>query len=338
MNDKFLTVIFMVMYIESVKNRNSPPCLLLRESYREDGKVRKRTLANLTNWSKQAVSQLRVAISGNACADFEITRSLSHGNVAAVLACMKSLTLKSVIGGRQCREKDLAIAMIALRILDPGSKLSATRHLAPSTALSSLATELGLDDVNEDELYAAMDWLLKRKGTIEKKLGSRHLEEGSTVLYDLTSVYMEGTSCLLTTFGHSRDGKKGKPQIEFGLLCDASGRPVAVRVFEGNVSDQKTVAEQVRLLRHEFGLSRVVRAEIVREDALPDEAEDLAEEDAGADGYSGTAARRITSGSAHPRTVIGPGPRSSWSQAGSSDGGSDCSPLSFPSVSSRVTN
>ena len=247
-----------VMYIETVKNRNSPPCILLRESYREDGRVKKRTVANLTNWPKEVVSQLRVAMSNKACADFDIIRSLPHGHVAAVLRCMKNLKISGVLGGRPCREKDLATALIAQRILSPGSKLATARLLGTESAASSLGEELGLAEVSETELYAAMDWLLERQDAIEAKLAKRHLGNGAPVLYDLTSVYMEGTKCPLSAYGYSRDGKKGKLQIEFGLLCDEDGRPVAVRVFEGNVADPTTVAERIRTLKDKFGLSRVV--------------------------------------------------------------------------------
>jgi len=270
------------MYIETVKNRNSPPCILLRESYRENGKVKKRTVANLTKWPEEMVSQLRVAMSGKACADFEITRSLPHGHVAAVLQCMKTLNFSSLLGGRPCREKELVTALIAQRILDPGSKLSASRSLGPESASSSLGAELNLGEVRETELYAAMDWLLERQDAMEAKLAKRHLQGGSLVLYDLTSVYMEGTKCPLSAFGYSRDRKKGKLQVEFGLLCDSDGRPVAVRVFEGNAADPTTVAERIRTLKDKFKLTHVVvvgdrgmlTSARIREDLAPEDGVD----------------------------------------------------------------
>lgn len=267
------------MYIETVKNRNSPPCILLRESYRENGKVKKRTLANLTNWSPEMVSQLRVAIDGKAGGDFDIVRSLPHGHVAAVLHGMKTLDFGKLLGGKACREKELATALVAQRILDPGSKLAAARALSEEAATNSLSVELGLGEVKETELYAAMDWLLKRQDAVEAKLAKRHLEDGSVVLYDLTSTYLEGSKCSLAKRGYSRDGKKGKLQIEFGLLCDAEGRPVSVRTFEGNVADPSTVAEQIRTLKDKFGLTKVIvvgdrgmlTGARIREDLAPEE-------------------------------------------------------------------
>lgn len=256
-------VIMAAMYIESVPNRKSPPCILLRESCREEGKVRKRTLANLTHLPPEIVDGIRVMLKGgvvleDAGSGFEIVRSLPHGHVAAVLGTMRRLGLAKLLEVRGCRERDLVLAMIAARVIAPGSKLATSRGFSSETATSSLREEFEISDATENELYAAMDWLLERQLGTESKLASRHLKDGVLVLYDLTSTYMEGRCCPLARFGYNRDGKKGKLQIEFGLLCDAEGRPVAVQVFEGNASDSSTLGDQVRKLRERFGLNRVV--------------------------------------------------------------------------------
>ena len=251
------------MYIESVPNRNSPPAILLRESYREAGKVRKRTLANLSKWPTPLVEGLRVLLKGGtAVADltsaFDILRSRPHGHVAAVLGTLRKLRLDRLIASAASPERERAIALIVARILAPGSKLATARGLAADTARDSLAEELGIDTVDEDELYGAMDWLLERQSTIEQRLAKRHLSDGALVLYDLTSVWMEGRTCPLAKRGHSRDGKRGKLQIEFGLLCNREGCPVAVEVFEGNTADPATVGAHIEKLRRRFALSRVV--------------------------------------------------------------------------------
>ena len=251
------------MYIESVPNRNSPPAVLLRESYRLGGKVKKRTLANLSKWPPALVEGLRILLKGGTAVArfddaFDILRSRPHGHVAAVLGTLKRLRLERLIARQRSPERDRAVAMIVARVLDPGSKLATARNLAEATAGDSLADTLGLGAVDEDDLYAAMDWLLKRQDRIERSLARRHLEEGALVLYDLTSVYLEGRKCALGRRGYSRDGKRGKLQIEFGLLCDAEGRPVAVEVFPGNAADPATVGAQIRKLRSRFGLSKVV--------------------------------------------------------------------------------
>ena len=251
------------MYIESVPNRNSPPAVLLRESFRDAGKVRKRTLANLSKWPPALVEGLRVLLKGGTAVSgtgdaFDIVRSRPHGHVAAVLGTLRDLRLDRTIAGADSPERRRAVAMIVARILDPGSKLAAARGLAGATSRDSLAGTLGLEDCGEDDLYAAMDWLLERQDAIERRLARRHLEDGALVLYDLTSVYLEGRHCPLGRRGYSRDGKRGKLQIEFGLLCDAGGRPVAVEVFDGNTADPATVGAQIDKLRRRFGLSRVV--------------------------------------------------------------------------------
>ncbi len=251
-----------VMYIESVPNRNSPPCILLRESYRQGGKVRKRTLANLTRWPSDVVEGLRGIIKGGKLVengeDFRIVRSWPHGHVAAVLGTLRKIGLDKVLNPRRSRRRDLAVAMIAARILDPRSKLATARGLAVETAGSSLAEMLGVADADENELYAAMDWLLARQDRIEKTLAARHLHDGTLVLYDLTSPYFEGQHCPLARRGYSRDGKRKKLQIVLGLLCDVQGRPVAVEVFEGNVADPATLGVQIQKIRQRFGLKRVV--------------------------------------------------------------------------------
>ena len=249
------------MYITSVPNRGSPPCILLRESYRQAGKTRNRTLANLTDWPTHVVEGLRTLLKDGQAVQaggFEIVRSLPHGHVAAVLGTLRQLGLDKIIASRPSRQRDLVIALIVARVIDPGSKLAAARGLCEQTAATSLGEVLVLTDADEQELYAAMDWLLPRQGRIEQALADRHLKDGTLVLYDVTSSYFEGKACPLAQFGHSRDGKKDKLQIIFGLLCDVQGRPIAVEVFEGNTGDPGTVACQVRKLRDRFGLKRVV--------------------------------------------------------------------------------
>ena len=251
------------MYIESVPNRNSPPAVLLRESYRLGGKVKKRTLANLSKWPPALVEGLRILLKGGTAVArftdaFDIVRSRPHGAVAAVLGTLRQLRVERLIAAQRSPERDRVVAMIVARVLDPGSKLATARGLAEATARDSLADTLGLGAVDEDDLYAAMDWLGERQGRIERTLARRHLESGALVLYDLTSVYLEGHKCPLAQRGHSREGKRGKLQIEFGLLCDAQGCPVAVEVFAGNTADPMTVGSQIEKLRERFGLSKVV--------------------------------------------------------------------------------
>ena len=250
------------MYIETVPNRNSPPAILLREGWREDGKVKKRTLANLSKWPQPKIDTLRRLLKNEPLVGrgeaFDIVRSRPHGHVAAVLGTLKRLGLDRLIAASGSPERDRAVALIVARVLCPGSKLATARNLAEATAGDSLAGVLGLGAVDEDDLYAAMDWLLQRQVRIERALARRHLADGALVLYDLTSVYLEGRKCPLAQRGHSRDGKRGKLQIEFGLLCDAGGCPVAVEVFAGSTADPMTVGAQIDKLRGRFGLSKVV--------------------------------------------------------------------------------
>ena len=251
------------MYIESVPNRNSPPAILLRESYRENGKVRKRTLCNLSDWPTAHIEGLRGVLRGGTVIApdreaFTVTRSLPHGHAALVLGTARKIGLDSLIGAAGDRCRDLVLAMIAARIIDPGSKLAAARALAPETATSSLSTILGLGKVDEDELYTALDWLAERQPAIETALARRHLKNGTLVLYDVSSSYMEGRCCSLAHRGYSRDGRKGTLQIVYGLLCAPDGCPVAIEVFDGNTGDPKTLAAQVEKLKQRFGLDHVV--------------------------------------------------------------------------------
>ena len=250
------------MYVETVPNRNSPPAVLLREGWREGKRVRKRTLANLSGWPRAKVETLRRLLKDEPLVRpedaFDILRSKPHGHVAAVLGTVRKLGLERILSAAPCPERDRVAALIAARVLAPVSKLATARALAEATARDTLAETLGLGEIDEDPLYAAMDWLLERQEAIERRLANRHLGDGALVLYDLTSVYLEGRCCPLARHGHSRDGKRGKLQIEFGLLCDRDGRPVAVEVFEGDTADPKTVGAQIDKLRRRFGLSKVV--------------------------------------------------------------------------------
>jgi transposase len=251
------------MYIEAVPNRNSPPAILLRESYRAGGKVRKRTLCNLSGWSPAHVEGLRGVLKGGTVIPaehdaFTVTRSLPHGHVAAALGTARKIGLDRLLGpdGNRCR--DLVLAMLAGRILDPVSKLATARTLSPATASSSLGEALGLGEVSDAELYTALDWLLERQAAIETALAGRHLQNGTLVLYDVSSSYMEGRCCPLAKRGYSRDGKKGTLQIVYGLLCAPDGCPVAIEVFEGNTGDPTTLAPQIDKLKQRFGLEYVV--------------------------------------------------------------------------------
>ena len=251
------------MYIEAVPNRNSPPAILLRESYRHEGKVRKRTLCNLSDWSPAHVEGLRGVLKGGTVIPAEhdaitVTRSLPHGHVAAALGTARKIGLDRILGPDGNRYRDLVLALLIGRILDPVSKLAAARTLSPATASCSLGEVLGLGEVDDDELYAALDWLLARQSAIETALAKRHLQNGTLVLYDVSSSYMEGRCCPLAKRGYSRDGKKGSLQIVYGLLCAPDGCPVAIEVFNGNTGDPTTLAPQIDKLKQRFGLSHVV--------------------------------------------------------------------------------
>jgi hypothetical protein len=272
------------MYVEFVPNRNSPPAILLRESSRLDGKIVKRTLANLSDWPAPQIANLRRVLKGESlvpAADaFHIQRSTPHGHVAAVLGTLRRLGLERILFRTACPERDLVVAMIVARILEPSSKLATTRGLRQETATSSLASLLKLDpNPDEAQLYNALDWLLARQPDIENALAKRHLSEGSLVLYDVSSTYFEGRRCPLARFGHSRDERSGNAQIVFGLLTAPEGCPVAVEVFEGNTGDPTTVAPQVNKLRQRFGLKQVIlvgdrgmlTSARIREDLQPQE-------------------------------------------------------------------
>jgi DDE family transposase len=251
------------MHIEVVPNRNSKPCILLRESFREGGKVRKRTLANLSKLPPAAIDGLRALLRGATVIEdlsqsFEVIRSRPYGHVAAVLGTLRQLKLDQEISPQHCPERDLVVAMIVARILEPSSKLATARGLGEEAHLSTLVEDLSLSEVDEVKLYAAMDWLYMQQSAIEQRLARRHLKDGSLVLYDVTSTYFEGRSCPLARLGHSRDGKRGKLQIVFGLLCNREGCPIAVEVFTGNTADPMTLGPQVEKIRQRFGLSRVV--------------------------------------------------------------------------------
>ncbi|NEO80724.1 IS1634 family transposase [Moorena sp. SIO4G3] len=251
------------MYIERVPNRNSPPAVLLRESYREGDKVRKRTIANLSKLPDEVIENLRIVLKGGVAVEnygeaFQIIRSLPHGHVAAVLGTINKLKLPELIEEKSSRKRSIILAMIVARILEPRSKLATARGLNKETCFSSLSKLLGLEYADEDELYEALDWLLARQESLENKLAKKHLSEGSLVLYDVSSTYFEGKSCPLANYGYSRDKKKGKLQIVFGLLCNQEGCPIAVEVFEGNTNDTATLGKQIEKVRSRFGLKRVV--------------------------------------------------------------------------------
>ncbi len=251
------------MYVATIPNRNSPPAILLRESYRDGAKVKNRTLANLSHWPAHKIEALRAVLKGDTTPaaleqGFEIVRSLPHGHVAATLGSLRRLELDSILATKHCRARDLCVAMIVGRLIEPLSKLALVRSLGEQTLSSSLAEVLGISDADEDELYEAMDWLLLRQERIESALAKRHLAEGTLVLYDVSSTYFEGCHCPLARIGHSRDGRFDRPQIVFGLLTDAEGCPVATEVFDGNTADPKTVLAQVKKLRERFSLERVV--------------------------------------------------------------------------------
>ena len=271
------------MYIATIPNRSSPPAILLRESFRQQGKVKNRTLANLSSLPPDEIELLRRVLRGETLVSpddaFDIERSLPHGHVAAVLGTLRRIGLEQALASKRSRQRDLVVAMIVARVLDPLSKLATARGLDDDTASSSLADVLELRSASADELYAAMDWLLARQSKIEQKLAKKHLRHGTLVLYDVTSTYFEGRTCPLAKYGYSRDGKRDKLQIVFGVLCNAEGCPLAVEVFEGNTADPKTVAAQIRKLRDKFGLKRVI---LVGDRGLLTEArlrEDLAPEE-----------------------------------------------------------
>ncbi|GFG93414.1 hypothetical protein MBOU_57770 [Mycobacterium bourgelatii] len=232
------------MYVTRVPNRGSPPAVLLRESYRDNGKVKTRTLANLSHWPERKVEKLQRALKGlpatrDLAESFEVSRSLPHGHVAAVLGTARTLGVEDLIDATPSRRRDLVTAMLVAQVIAPESKLATARGLRTQTATSSLGEVLGVSGADEDDLYAAMDWALARKDAIETALAARHLNDGTLVLYDVSSAAFEGRTCPLGKIGHARDGVKGRLQIVYGLLATTAGIPVAIEVFDGNTADRK---------------------------------------------------------------------------------------------------
>jgi Transposase DDE domain len=253
------------MYVAVIPNRRSPPAILLRESFRENGKTKNRTIANLSSWPAEKIEQLRAVLRGErllpAAQAIEIIRALPHGHVLAALGAARRIDIESLLPRRAPqRRRDLAQALIISRVLDPAAKLATARMLDPATASHSLGGVLGLGRVSANELYAALDWLASEQEFIEASLARRHLKDGALLLYDLTSTYLEGRCCELAQYGYSRDHRRDRPQLVIGLLCAADGCPVAVEVFEGNTADPNTLSTQIDKIRRRFKLSRVVMA------------------------------------------------------------------------------
>jgi transposase len=252
------------MYIETVPNRNSPPCVLVRESYRDGGKVHKRTLANITHLPSDLIESMTLLLKGGrVIEDFDdsvqIIRSLPYANIKAVLSTLRQTGLDKILSASpQSKNHKLVIAMIVSRIIHPCSKLATARSLNEQTSVSVLGDLLNIPEANENDLYHAMDWLLKRQGTIESSLADQQVADGSLVLYDVSSSYFEGVCCPLAKRGHNRDKKQGKLQIVYGLLCSKEGCPMAVEVFEGNTADPTTVKSQIEKLINRFGIKRLV--------------------------------------------------------------------------------
>jgi len=251
------------MYVTRVPNRGSPPAVLLRESYREAGKVKTRTLANLTAWPEAKVDALSRVLKGQQPAapvegTFEITRSLPHGHVAAVLGTARALGVEELIDPAPSRQRDLVTAMAVAQVIEPDSKLAIARGLRGETAACSLGEVLGVGGCDEDDLYAAMDWLAARQQRIEDALAARHLAGGTLVLYDVSSAAFEGRTCPLGAIGHPKDGVRGRLQIVYGLLTSKDGIPVAIEVFKGNTGDPATVAAQVAKVKDRFAITNVV--------------------------------------------------------------------------------
>ena len=250
------------MYIESVPNRNSPPAVLLRESFREDGKVKKRTLANLSCLSAEVIEGLKVLLGGGVAMAspsdlFAIERSLPHGHVAAVLGSARGCGSGVWFGSAPKPLGALLQAMLVARIVEPASKLATHRQLHDQSASTSLGRVLGVGECSVDDLYRALDWLHEAQPVIERRLARQHLVGATLVLYDLTSTWLTGRCCELGARGHSRDGKRDDPQIVFGLVCTAEGCPIAVEVFKGNTADPATVASQVTKLKERFGIAHL---------------------------------------------------------------------------------
>jgi len=234
---------------------------LLRRSYREEGKVKHETLGNLSHLPPDLIDVIRRRLQSGQPAiagDFEILRSLPHGHVAVVLGLLRQLGLDRLLASRPSRERDLVVAMIVARILQPASKLATTRALRNETCASSLNSELQLDPIEDRELYEALDWLLQRQGKIEGRLAERHLQNGTLILYDVSSSYYTGEKSALIQYGYNRDGRREFPQIVYGLICNAEGCPVAIEVFPGNTGDATTLSAQITKLRERFGLRQII--------------------------------------------------------------------------------
>ena len=251
------------MYITTIANRNSPPAVLLRESYREQGKVKSRTLANLSRWPEAKIDALRRVLADEpmqpaATQRFEIERALAHGHVAAALGTLRRIGLDQILPRRPERLARLITAMIVARVIEPAAKLATARQLSDATASHALGALLGLGEVDADELYEALDRLQAAQPEIEQALARRHLKDAVLVLYDVSSSYLEGEHCELAQRGYSRDHRPDRPQIVYGLLCNQQGCPVAIEVFDGNTADPMTLAAQIAKLRTRFNLSRVV--------------------------------------------------------------------------------
>src|SRR3972149_9387034 len=277
------------MHVATIKSRHKKKTYtshLLRQTYREDGQVKHRTLANLSHLPAELLDLIRRKLRGErvgVLADsFDIVRPRPHGHVVATLGTLQRIGLDTIIASRRDRTRDLVVAMITARIIEPRSKLATARGLRSDTLQSTLGEILGLEEATEDDLYDAMDWIVERQERIENVLAKRHLEDGSLILYDVTSSYFEGRHCPLAKFGHPRDGKKDKLQIVYGLLCSSDGYPVAVEVFDGNTGDPKTLSSQIKKIKVRFGIKHVVfvgdRGMItdarIREDLEPEEDHD----------------------------------------------------------------
>jgi transposase len=250
------------VYIETIPNRSSPPAILLREGYRENGKVVKRTLANLSHWEPQLVEHFRTLLKGGVAVEsasslLTIERSLPHGHVAAVLGAARGSGAATWFSSAPQDLQPLLLAMLVARVVSPASKLATHRLLHDDTASCSLGRVLGVGQCSADDLYRALDWLHEAQGAIERRLARQHLAGATLVLYDLTSTWLTGRCCELAARGHSRDGKRDDPQIVFGLVCSAQGCPIAVEVFKGNTADPATVAAQVTKLKERFGIEHL---------------------------------------------------------------------------------
>jgi len=274
------------MHVATIKSRHKKKTYtshLLRQTYREDGQVKHRTLANLSHLPAELIDLIRRKLRGERVGvltdSFDIVRTRPHGHVVATLGTLQRIGLDRIIASRRDRNRDLVVAMITARIIEPRSKLATARGLRSDTLQSTLGEILGLEEATEDDLYDAMDWIVERQERIENVLAKRHLEDGSLILYDVTSSYFEGRHCPLAKFGHPRDGKKDKLQIVYGLLCSSDGCPVAVEVFDGNTGDPKTLSSQIKKIKVRFGIKHVVfvgdRGMItdarIREDLEPEE-------------------------------------------------------------------